>query len=237
MKPETPRAIHLKDYRPPAYLIDTVALDFNLDKTRTCVRSRLSVRPNPDVRGRPGPLRLDGENFELASIALDRTLLGKKDYKLSDAGLTLLKPPAGPFTLEIVTFVDPEANKALSGLYRTTNVYCTQCEAEGFRNITYFLDRPDVLASFTVRIEADPNEAPLLLSNGNLVERGVLRRRSATSRSGTIRSRSPATCSRWSAASSPRSRPPSAPCAAARSRCASTSSTAWPSARPTRWTR
>ena len=174
MKPETPRAIHLKDYRPPAYLIDTVALDFNLDKTRTRVRSRLSVRPNPDIRGRPGPLRLDGENFELASIALDRTPLGKKDYKLSDAGLTLLKPPAGPFTLEIVTFVDPEANKALSGLYRTNNVYCTQCEAEGFRRITYFLDRPDVLATYTVRIEADPNEAPILLSNGNLLERGVL---------------------------------------------------------------
>ena len=174
MKPETPRAIHLKDYRPPAYLIDTVALDFNLDKTRTRVRSRLSVRPNPDIRGRPGPLRLDGENFELASIALDRTPLGKKDYKLSDAGVTLLKPPAGPFTLEIVTFVDPEANKALSGLYRTNNVYCTQCEAEGFRRITYFLDRPDVLATYTVRIEADPNEAPILLSNGNLLERGVL---------------------------------------------------------------
>ena len=104
MKPETPRSIHLKDYRPPAYLIDTVALDFNLDKTRTRVRSRLSVRPNPDVRGRPGPLRLDGENFELASITLGRTPLGKKDYKLGDAGLTLLKPPAGPFTLEIVTF-------------------------------------------------------------------------------------------------------------------------------------
>jgi aminopeptidase N len=174
MKPETPRAIHLKDYRPPAYLIDTVALDFHLDKTRTRVRSRLSVRPNPYIRGRTGPLRLDGENFELASIARDRTPLGKKDYKLSDGGLTLLKPPAGPFTLEIVTFVDPEANKALSGLYRTNNVYCTQCEAEGFRRITYFLDRPDVLATYTVRIEADPNEAPILLSNGNLLERGVL---------------------------------------------------------------
>jgi aminopeptidase N len=119
-------------------------------------------------------LRLDGENFELASITLGRTPLGKKDYKLGDAGLTLLKPPAGPFTLEIVTFVDPEANKALSGLYRTNNVYCTQCEAEGFRRITYFLDRPDVLATYTVRIEADPNEAPILLSNGNLLERGVL---------------------------------------------------------------
>jgi aminopeptidase N len=179
MKPQTPRAIHLKDYRPPAYLIDKAALDFDLDKTRTRVRSRLAVRPNPDARGKAGalktvPLRLDGENLELASIALDRKPLGKKDYKLTDSGLTLLKPPSEPFTLEIVTFVDPEANKALSGLYRTNNVYCTQCEAEGFRRITYFLDRPDVLATYTVRIEADPNEAPILLSNGNLLERGVL---------------------------------------------------------------
>ena len=175
MKPETPRAIHLKDYRPPAYLIDKVSLDFGLNKTRTRVRSRLSLRANPDARGRPGgPLRLDGENLELASIALDGTPLGKKDYKLTDTGLTLLKPPSGPFTLEIVTFVNPEANKALSGLYRTNNVYCTQCEAEGFRRITYFLDRPDVLATYTVRIEADPDEAPILLSNGNPLERGVL---------------------------------------------------------------
>ncbi len=174
MKPETPRAIHLKDYRPPAYLIDKVALDFDLDKTRTRVRSRLSVRANPEARGRPGPLRLDGENLELASIALGGTPLGKKDYKLTDTGLTLLKPPAEPFTLDIVTFVNPEANKALQGLYRTNNVYCTQCEAEGFRRITYFLDRPDVLATYTVRIEADPHDAPILLSNGNLLERGVL---------------------------------------------------------------
>ena len=174
MKPETPRAIHLKDYRPPAYLIDKVALDFDLDKTRTRVRSRLSVRANPEARGRPGPLRLDGENLELASIALGGTPLGKKDYKLTDMSLTLLKPSAKPFTLDIVTFVNPEANKALQGLYRTNNVYCTQCEAEGFRRITYFLDRPDVLATYTVRIEADPHEAPILLSNGNLMERGVL---------------------------------------------------------------
>jgi len=174
MKPETPRAIHLKDYRPPAYLIDKVDLAFELDKTRTRVRSRLSMRPNPEARGKPGPLRLDGESIELASIALNRTPLGKKDYKVSDKDLTLLKPPAEPFTLEIITFVNPEANKALSGLYRTNNVYCTQCEAEGFRRITYFLDRPDVLATYTVRIEADPHEAPILLSNGNLVERGML---------------------------------------------------------------
>ncbi len=174
MKPETPRPIHLKDYRPPAYLIDKVDLDVSLDATRTRVHARLAVRPNPHANGRPEPLRLDGEHIELDEIKLDRKPLSKKDYKLTDTSLTLTKTPATPFTLEITTFVNPEANKALQGLYRTNNVYCTQCEAEGFRRITYFLDRPDVLATYTVRIEADPREAPILLSNGNLLERGTL---------------------------------------------------------------
>ena len=174
MKPETPRPIHLKDYRPPAHLIDKVDLDFSLDPTRTRVRSRLEVRPNPDASGRKEALRLDGEHLELDEIKLDGKPLGKKDYKLTDTSLTLAKTPSAPFTLEIVTFVNPEANKALQGLYRTNDVYCTQCEAEGFRRITYFLDRPDVLATYTVRIEADPREAPVLLSNGNLLERGTL---------------------------------------------------------------
>jgi aminopeptidase N len=174
MKPETPRPIHLKDYRPPAYLIDKVDLDVSLDPTRTRVRSRLAVRPNPDASGRKEPLRLDGEHLDLDEIKLDGKPLGKKDYKLTDTLLTLAKTPSAPFTLEIVTFVNPEANKALQGLYRTNDVYCTQCEAEGFRRITYFLDRPDVLATYTVRIEADPREAPVLLSNGNLMERGTL---------------------------------------------------------------
>jgi len=174
MKPETPRPVHLKDYRPPGYLIDKVDLDVCLDATRTRVRSRLAVRPNPDASGRRQALRLDGEHLELDEIKLDRKPLSKKDYNLTDTSLTLAKTPAAPFTLEIVTFVNPEANKALQGLYRTNDVYCTQCEAEGFRRITYFLDRPDALATYTVRIEADPREAPVLLSNGNLLERGTL---------------------------------------------------------------
>jgi aminopeptidase N len=174
MKPETPRPIHLKDYRPPAFLIDKVDLDVALDATRTRVRSRLSLRPNPDPAARKEPLRLDGEHMELDQIKLDGEALGPKAYKLTDTSLTLKKTPSVPFTLEIVTFVNPEANKALQGLYRTNDVYCTQCEAEGFRRITYFLDRPDVLATYTVRIEADVSEAPVLLSNGNLLERGTL---------------------------------------------------------------
>ncbi len=174
MKPETPRPVHLKDYRPPAYLIDKVDLDVSLDPTRTRVRARLAVRPNAGASGRRQQLQLDGEHLELDEIKLDRRPLSKKDYKLTDTSLTLLKTPSAPFTLEITTIVNPEANKALQGLYRTNGVYCTQCEAQGFRRITYFLDRPDVLATYTVRIEADVREAPVLLSNGNLLERGTL---------------------------------------------------------------
>jgi aminopeptidase N len=174
MKLEAPRPIHLKDYRPPAYLIDKVDLDFALDPTATRVRSKLSLRPNPDATGRREPLRLDGEKLELEEVKLDGKPLSKKDYKLTDTSLTLTKTPQGPFTLEITTRINPEANTALQGLYRSNRVYCTQCEAEGFRRITYFLDRPDVLATYKVRIEADPEEAPVLLSNGNPVDRGTL---------------------------------------------------------------
>jgi len=174
MRPKTPRPILLKNYRSPGYLIDKVDLDVALHPKRTRIRSRLSVRANPKVRGRREPLRLDGTHMELAEISVNRKKLAPKDYKLTDTSLTLTKTPAKPFTLEIVTFVNPEANKALQGLYRTNGVYCTQCEAEGFRRITYFLDRPDVLATYSVRIEADPEEAPVLLANGNLLERGLV---------------------------------------------------------------
>lgn len=174
MKPKTPRPIFLKNYRPPDYLIDKVDLDVALQPERTRVRSRLSVRANPKVRGKRALLRLDGAHMDLDEISLNRKRLTPKGYKLTDTSLTITKTPAKPFTLEIVTYVNPEANKALQGLYRTNGVYCTQCEAEGFRRITYFLDRPDVLATYSVRIEANPEEAPVLLANGNLLERGLI---------------------------------------------------------------
>jgi aminopeptidase N len=174
MKSHSPRPVHLKDYRPPAYLIDKVDLSFALDPTRTRVHALLTVRPNPKATGKRAQLRLDGENLELDAVKLDGKPLSKKDYKLTDTTLTLSKTPNKRFLLEIVTFINPQANKALQGLYRSNGIFCTQCEAEGFRRITYFLDRPDVLATYTVRIEADPEEAPILLSNGNLVERGTL---------------------------------------------------------------
>src|SRR5690606_26195632 len=157
------------------YLIDTVDLDFVLDPTRTRVLSRLEMRPNPQATTKKAqPLSLDGESLELGEVRLDGKTLGASDYKVTDRHLILPRVPRKPFTLEIETFIDPEANKALQGLYRSRGIYCTQCEAEGFRRITYFLDRPDVLAVYTTRIEADAEEAPVLLSNGNPVERGTL---------------------------------------------------------------
>src|SRR5688572_16635553 len=174
MKTDTPRPILLKDYRPPNYLIDTVMLDVSLDTTRTRVCARLKVRRNPAWTGDAGPLRLDGETIELESVRLDDRQLDPRDYQLSDKELVIGAPPGDPFTLETVTYCNPEANKALTGLYLSRGIYCTQCEAEGFRRITYFLDRPDVLATYTTRIEADREEAPVLLGNGNPVERGTL---------------------------------------------------------------
>jgi aminopeptidase N len=174
MKTDTPRPILLKEYRPPNYLIEAVKLDIALHPTRTRVRARLKIKPNPDAGGNAGPLRLDGELLELESVRLDGRQLGLSDFKCSDKELVISAPPHGPFTLETVAFCNPEANKALTGLYLSRGIYCTQCEAQGFRRITYFLDRPDVLSTYTVRLEADREGAPVLLSNGNPVERGIL---------------------------------------------------------------
>jgi len=176
METETPQAIFLKDYKPSGWLIDEVHLDIGLDPTETRVRSRLRMRPNPARTGRRGPLVLDGEGLTLDRIALDGKELSEKSFSTDDSGLRIASPPDQPFVLEIETRCNPSANKALSGLYLSKGIYCTQCEAQGFRRITYFLDRPDVLAVYTVRIEADPKAAPVLLSNGNPVERGTLDR-------------------------------------------------------------
>mgnify|MGYP001260933852 CR=1 FL=1 len=174
MKTDTPRTIRLKDYRPPAYLIDSVDLDIALDPARTRVIAKLKIRPNPALETPGGPLQLDGEHLELIDLRLGGTKLTPKDYKLTPTGLTIHKVPERPFTLETTTFVNPEANKALQGIYRSRGVYCSQCEAQGFRRITYFLDRPDVLSVYTCRIEASAAGCPILLSNGNLKETGKL---------------------------------------------------------------
>ena len=119
---------------------------FALEPKATRVASKLRIRPNPKVATGGRPLQLDGEALKLESVAIDGNTLSAGDYALTDRSLTIAQVPAHPFTLEIVTTCDPEANTELSGLYRTRGTYCTQCEPEGFRRITYFLDRPDVLA-------------------------------------------------------------------------------------------
>jgi aminopeptidase N len=172
MKTDVPHPIYLKDYTPPHFLIGETMLDFALAPEETRVRSRLSVRPNQASKAKTGALKLDGEMLKLVRVAIDGNELEASRYSVTDKDLTIESVPQKPFTLEIETVCNPEANKALSGLYRSQGIYCTQCEAEGFRRITYHLDRPDVLSKFRVRIEAGAKEAPVLLSNGNLIESG-----------------------------------------------------------------
>lgn len=166
--PQAPRPIYLKDYRPADYRIETVELSFTLDPARTIVRSRLAIVRRADVEGAP-PLVLDGQDIELLSVQLDGQGLEPGDYTHSADRLTIEAPPAA-FTLEIETACAPQENTALEGLYRSTGGYVTQCEAEGFRKITYFLDRPDNLSVFKTEIVADKASNPVLLSNGNLLE-------------------------------------------------------------------
>jgi len=162
----------LEDYAPPDFLIEEVELDFTLDPKATRVAAKLRLRPNPKVATGGRPLVLDGQSVTLQSLALNGKRLAHEDYELNEGSLTIPSVPAQPFTLEIVTLCDPDGNTALSGLYRSRGTYCTQCEPEGFRRITFFLDRPDVLAVYTVRIEADRATTPVLLSNGNQVAQG-----------------------------------------------------------------
>ncbi|AWN51860.1 aminopeptidase N [Methylobacterium sp. 17Sr1-1] len=163
--------VRLADYRPSDYLIDRVELDVRLHPTETRITATLALRPNP--AGEPGaPLVLDGDELTLLAIALNGQPTGPGAIAVTPRSLTLHQPPQRPFVLEIETQVNPSANTKLMGLYRSNGVYCTQCEADGFRRITYFLDRPDVMAVYTTRIEAERDEAPVLLGNGNPVATG-----------------------------------------------------------------
>ena len=170
MDKSAPKAIHLKDYTPPPYLIDTVDLAFDLGEEVTQVRSRLELRANPSRAGDQGTaaLVLDGQDMRLVSIAIDGRPLEAAEYAVGPESLTIFNPPPS-FTLEVVTELKPQENTSLEGLYRTSGNFCTQCEAEGFRKITYFLDRPDVMARYRTTITADALKYPVLLSNGNLV--------------------------------------------------------------------
>ncbi len=172
MRTDTAQSIRLKDYRQPDWLVEAVNLNIALHPTRTTVRASLTLRPNPQSTA--APLVLDGDGLTLVSLKLNGVALPGDNYIATADSLTIPQPPNGPFTLEIETLVDPTANTQLSGLYRSSGTYCTQCEAEGFRRITYFPDRPDVMAIYTTRIEADKAQAPVLLANGNLIDSGDL---------------------------------------------------------------
>ena len=171
MRTEQARPVRLKDYRPPDWLVETVELDVSLDSTATQVRAALTLRPNGSGAA-PAPLVLDGDALNLRALKLDGAALPPEQFVATPDRLTIAQPPQRRFRLEIETVVDPSANTQLSGLYRSGAIYCTQCEAEGFRRITYFPDRPDVMAVYTTRIEAEKAEAPVLLANGNLVTSG-----------------------------------------------------------------
>ena len=158
MKDAAPQTVHLSDYAPPAFLVEDVHLTFRLAPRATRVLSRIRFRPNPDAAG--GAFFLHGEELTLIRAAIDGA---EVTPERTAAGLTCAVPD-GPFTWEAEVEIAPEANTALEGLYMSRGMYCTQCEAEGFRKITYYPDRPDVMAPFEVRIESD---LPVLLSNGN----------------------------------------------------------------------
>ena len=147
-----PQPVRLADYQPPAFLIDAVDLVFELGAAETRVKSRLQVRRNPQASDATASLRLDGEELALLSLALDGEALGANRYRLpSEGGLSLDDVP-DTFTLDIETRISPESNTALSGLYMSGGNFCTQCEPEGFRRITYFTDRPDVMALSLIHI-------------------------------------------------------------------------------------
>lgn len=171
MKEDAPKVIHLKEYKKPPYLISEIDLYFDLYETLTRVRSRMKVIRNPEVPSRGEPLVLNGERLKLIGVKLNGQILSESEYALTDSHLTIPGVPE-VFELEIQNEIHPAENKALEGLYVSGSIFCTQNEPEGFRKITYFIDRPDIMARYTTTITADRKKYPLLLSNGNPVDKG-----------------------------------------------------------------
>ena len=179
MTEKTPDLVYRKDYQAPAYLIDKTCLHIDIQSDVTQVSTQLAMRYNSHGNSQTGqkealpPLRLDGVDLKLLSLKLDGKALDPSHYRVDKKSLTIDNVPAS-FSLECVTAIKPEENTALVGLFKTQKLYCTQCEPEGFRRITYYLDRPDVLSEFTTTIEADKARFPVLLSNGNLQASGEI---------------------------------------------------------------
>ena len=171
MRTEQPQMIYLKDYQAPDYLIDETHLTFELFEDHTLVHAQLVMRRNP-ARGAGLPaLVLDGQQLQLLSVSLDDIELATDDYQLSDSHL-ILHPTSEQFVVDTSVKIHPESNTALEGLYKSGGMFCTQCEAEGFRKITYYLDRPDVMSKFTTTVVAEQHSYPILLSNGNPIASG-----------------------------------------------------------------
>jgi aminopeptidase N len=167
---ETPRTIYLRDYQPPGFLVNEVSLRFELEPEATLVTNEMRLSRNPDAE-QAEELFLDGEDLELLEVVLDDRSLAESEYTCTDKGLSLVAPEDA-FTLVIRTRINPAGNTALEGLYQSSGNFCSQCEAQGFRKITYYPDRPDVLSRFTTTIVADRKKYPVLLSNGNPVDQG-----------------------------------------------------------------
>jgi len=171
MRTEQPQMIYLKDYQAPEYLIDETHLTFELFDDHSLVHAQLVMRRNPERGAGLPPLVLDGQLLELLSVKLGDAELSAADYQLTPDHLTL-QPTAESFTVDTSVRIHPETNTALEGLYKSSGMFCTQCEAEGFRKITYYLDRPDVMSKFTTTLSADKHNFPVLLSNGNPIASG-----------------------------------------------------------------
>src|SRR4051812_10353103 len=166
MREPQPKTIQLKDYAPPAFLVDRIELDVDIREQDAVVKAKLAVK-----RHRPGPLQLDGDELELVSVSLNGRTLDKNEFSVTAEKLTIAEVPDA-FTLDTVTRIVPQQNTRLEGLYATKNGFVTQCEAEGFRRITWYPDRPDVMAHYVTTVHADKAKYPVLLSNGNLIGHG-----------------------------------------------------------------
>ncbi|MCM8536816.1 MAG: aminopeptidase N [Lentisphaeraceae bacterium] len=172
MPEETPKTIYLKDYKKPDFIIKETHLDFIINSTSTLVKSRLVMEQSDKSLENP-KLELSGEKMELKSLKVNGQSFNQDLYDLTETNLTF-QPKEKEFIVEIETEIEPQNNKALEGLYQSGDIFCTQCEPEGFRKITYFLDRSDVMSIYTTRIEADKSKYPILLSNGNKIDSGDL---------------------------------------------------------------
>lgn len=168
MRDAKPGTIYLKDYQPPAYWIDQTELDFELYEDHSLITSRLHMHRNEELGGK-AELKLHGQALELLEVAIDGRALTRQEFTVSPGALMIPSVPE-KFVLHCKTRIHPQDNTSLEGLYKSRTMFCTQCEAEGFRKITYYLDRPDVMSVFTVRIDAELARYPVLLSNGNQIE-------------------------------------------------------------------